>query len=685
MNRVRVSATLALTCALFWSAPTTAAPGPAAAAVAQFRANPGTSADALERAAVAVPTLAEPLTLLAAEARLAAGDRAGAARLLQTIASTRRPWRGRVHWALARALPDSACQARLDALDSAPAEPPFVPEADRLELESAVARGCGPAASARATKARRTLAIHWPDAAAGARAAVGLVLSVDDRIEQAGAYERARDYVAARAVLTQLAEDAPEPGQRDRARMAWARIELDRVREDFALAGRLFDQVAAGGGPDALEAQYLAAKSLGRRGELAAAIAAYDAFIARAPTAPQAADARFFRVFLRYEAGDYAGVIEPFARLASEPGPWREAARWYAAFARVMARQDGAGEAMLELASSTLDPSTARRARYWAAQALRAQSPEQAATLERALVTADPLDWYSVLIRLERPKGLADVAPLPVIRDALPAPVSPKALAPALEQVRLLVRAGLHEFARAALGQVWIDLRKPGRWALAAHYAALTDDWSKLHRAAHLEGQRALAGVPDAAYASMWRSAWPQAFPKHVEASATASRLRPGDVWSFMLKESAFRPAVVSGAHAVGLMQLLPRTAAALQAAAGRPSEPLADLFDPAVNIGLACEYLRLLADRFGGQLPLVAAAYNAGPESVASWFRGRPTERLDVFVENIPFRETRDYVKKVVEFAVTYRVVHGGLPLSRAVEGLSPTLDLTPRLGVTF
>jgi soluble lytic murein transglycosylase len=152
-----------------------------------------------------------------------------------------------------------------------------------------------------------------------------------------------------------------------------------------------------------------------------------------------------------------------------------------------------------------------------------------------------------------------------------------------------------------------------------------------------------------------------------------------------MLKESAFRPAVVSGAHAVGLMQLLPRTAAALQAAAGRPSEPLADLFDPAVNIGLACEYLRLLADRFGGQLPLVAAAYNAGPESVASWFRGRPTERLDVFVENIPFRETRDYVKKVVEFAVTYRVVHGGLPLSRAIEGLSPTLDLTPRLGVTF
>ena len=92
------------------------------------------------------------------------------------------------------------------------------------------------------------------------------------------------------------------------------------------------------------------------------------------------------------------------------------------------------------------------------------------------------------------------------------------------------------------------------------------------------------------------------------------------------------------------------------------------------------------LASRFRGQIPLVTAAYNAGPESVMGWFRGRHRVETDLFVDTMPFRETRGYVKRMVETLVIYRLVHDGKDLETAVgDVLSLGLDLSVEPGVSF
>ncbi|NJL25020.1 MAG: lytic transglycosylase domain-containing protein [Calothrix sp. SM1_5_4] len=81
-----------------------------------------------------------------------------------------------------------------------------------------------------------------------------------------------------------------------------------------------------------------------------------------------------------------------------------------------------------------------------------------------------------------------------------------------------------------------------------------------------------------------------------------------------------------------------------------------ADLLKPEINIRLGTQYLARLQQMFKGQLPLVAAAYNAGPHRVENWLMNFGHLETDEFVEHIPFLETRNYVKKVVRNHTFYR-----------------------------
>jgi soluble lytic murein transglycosylase len=120
-------------------------------------------------------------------------------------------------------------------------------------------------------------------------------------------------------------------------------------------------------------------------------------------------------------------------------------------------------------------------------------------------------------------------------------------------------------------------------------------------------------------------------------------------------QESAFAPAARSSAGALGLMQLMPATAAATARNAGEPIPLAAALFDPAVNVHIASRHLAELLERYDGNRILVAAAYNAGPHRVDRWLRDRPARPADIWIETIPFAETRDYVKNVMAFAYIY------------------------------
>jgi soluble lytic murein transglycosylase len=115
---------------------------------------------------------------------------------------------------------------------------------------------------------------------------------------------------------------------------------------------------------------------------------------------------------------------------------------------------------------------------------------------------------------------------------------------------------------------------------------------------------------------------------------------------------------VMSSAGAMGLLQLMPETARRTAARVG--ADPLEDsemLFVPRTNIALGSAYLDYLAERFPHQTSAVIAGYNAGPNAVAGWRKG-PAGKLedDVWVEEIPYAQTRSYVRRVLRSLHVYR-----------------------------
>ena len=128
-------------------------------------------------------------------------------------------------------------------------------------------------------------------------------------------------------------------------------------------------------------------------------------------------------------------------------------------------------------------------------------------------------------------------------------------------------------------------------------------------------------------------------------------------------QESQFDRQIVSRAGARGLMQLMPGTASHLASMSGQ-SYNVADLYDPAYNVRLGSTFFGQLMDRYGGCYVLAVAAYNAGPGNVNKWLAANGDPRVpgtDVlgWIENIPFRETRDYVQRVLENAVVYDLLN--------------------------
>jgi soluble lytic murein transglycosylase len=153
------------------------------------------------------------------------------------------------------------------------------------------------------------------------------------------------------------------------------------------------------------------------------------------------------------------------------------------------------------------------------------------------------------------------------------------------------------------------------------------------------------------------RLRFPPAFAGAVFRASVQESLGATFLWSIMRLESGYNPTARSRAGALGLLQLLVPTASRL---AGRPVSEEA-LLDPDLNVRLGAMYLRQLAREFGDLRP-VAAAYNSGEEAVRRWVAARP--RIDdLWVELIPYRETRDYVKQTYAAMRRYEAVYEATP----------------------
>jgi soluble lytic murein transglycosylase len=197
-------------------------------------------------------------------------------------------------------------------------------------------------------------------------------------------------------------------------------------------------------------------------------------------------------------------------------------------------------------------------------------------------------------------------------------------------------------------------------------------------QAAHLASRwgwyaQAVATLAQAAEWDDVRLRYPRPFQDAV-IRATEFAAVPADwIYGVMRQESLYRKDAVSRADARGLMQMRPATAAAV-ARRWHVSPPRSDnLFDPAIAVPLGAAYLREMLDRFAGQLGLSLAAYNAGPVPVARWL---PSSNMDadVWIENIPYAETRGYVQHILEHIVAFAFVSDAEP--PRLESLMPPVE---------
>jgi soluble lytic murein transglycosylase len=129
----------------------------------------------------------------------------------------------------------------------------------------------------------------------------------------------------------------------------------------------------------------------------------------------------------------------------------------------------------------------------------------------------------------------------------------------------------------------------------------------------------------------------------------------PALVYGLMRAESAMQPDALSPAGARGLLQLMPTTASAVARRNQLPYHGQTGLMDPSINIPLGVAHLAELQQRYDGRWIHVAAAYNAGAGAVERWLDSRPFVAPDVWLETLPFFETRDYVPRVLAFATIY------------------------------
>ncbi len=154
-------------------------------------------------------------------------------------------------------------------------------------------------------------------------------------------------------------------------------------------------------------------------------------------------------------------------------------------------------------------------------------------------------------------------------------------------------------------------------------------------------------------------------------------------VLAFARVESRFQPKAVSTAGARGVMQLMPGTAQLVDGAMPEKGR----LNDPAYNLGLGERYLQSLIDQTNGNLFQLAAAYNAGPNAVARWLTMRPEITGDplLFIESIPYAETRSYIKYVMTWYWMYakRTKESAPTLDQTAEGQWPTYH--PAAGITL
>lgn len=286
---------------------------------------------------------------------------------------------------------------------------------------------------------------------------------------------------------------------------------------------------------------------------------------------------------------------------------------------------------------------------YWLARSLENISSAEAASYYRILLDEYPAGFYTTWHREQ--KGIQDERERLGQRNAL------TELPPAagFDKPRLLASLGMMEESRTemAVARKKAGDKKTFFPGLARTYLEMMDYSSAI--ALFLQNRPIKW---DTTTLPLWSSGYPLAYSVPVAQYTAANTLSEGLIYALIRAESGFTPAIKSPVGAIGLMQLMPATAKAT-AHENKTFNPQ-NLVVPDYNIKLGTRHFRDLMRGYDGDVVYSIAAYNAGAAAVDRWRKSFKGLKKDEFIENIPYLETRDYVKKVYASAATYRQLYG-------------------------
>src|SRR5207237_6169479 len=286
--------------------------------------------------------------------------------------------------------------------------------------------------------------------------------------------------------------------------------------------------------------------------------------------------------------------------------------------------------------------------------------------------------YYGVLALRRLGGGAGEVRPAPV---KLPAdPAEAVVVDPGVARVDLLRRLGLVEDALEELADV-VEQASGDTVRLYGFSGAYVRD-ERYHMALRIFRRHftTLAASDDPALPrAFWEMLYPFGWRDDVTAAAQRTGLDPFLVAAVVREESSYYPRAVSRTGARGLMQLQPSTARPMAEHRGLAFAGGELLDDPRSNIDIGTSFLADLLREFNDPR-LAVAAYNAGPARLRQWWKIRRTSDLEAFVEQIPFDETRLYVKRVMLSWDEYRRVYGAPAAPLAVPTAQPPDDASIR-----
>lgn len=367
----------------------------------------------------------------------------------------------------------------------------------------------------------------------------------------------------------------------------------------------------------------------------------------------------FVRGKMAEEVGDHETAIKHYAigeKFLTPKAQYRERILFAKAWSlRKLGRFAEAVESFNALIGSASDDSETYKQRYWLGRTYTDLGDDKKAKEQwETLSEIDPLGYYGLLAYREMRKDLPPLDIDTVVQQPLKKPSSVKTddhyliLSLIFADEKELLESFLHDLtadlksSRESDVDTWFYYLKS--YAHADLYLPLFTEIGKLPSKTR---DRVLARHPDllfpTRYADLIRP-WSDKFKIYTEF-----------VLAIIRQESAFNPEARSPADAMGLMQLLPSVARAQSATVGIPLKHFEDLFEPEVNVAYGSALIDSLKRKYDGQFLLMAAAYNANDRAIRGWLKTRLKKDPIEFIEDVPYEETRAYMKLVLRNFIFY------------------------------